>query len=70
MGTTIFNKEFAEKELCGNLSAYMTEAGWERLRKYKETGEVELRGNVISFAELQNFLGIEFGWQDGKNISK
>ena len=59
MGTTIFNKEFAEKELCKNLSAYVTEAGWERLRKYKATGEVEFEKNMISFAELQIFLGIE-----------
>lgn len=70
MGTTIFNKEFAEKMACNNLENYVTAAGWERLNKYKMTGEVEFQGNVISFAEFQIFLGIEFGWKDGKNISK
>lgn len=70
MGTTIFNKEFVEKELCGNLSAYVTEVGWEKLNKYKAAGEVNFKDNIISFAKLQIFLGIEFGWQDEKNISK
>lgn len=70
MGTTIFNKAFAETELCTHLDRYVTVEGWKKLNKYKETGEVEFQGNSISFTELQNFLGLEFGWKDGKNFSK
>lgn len=70
MGTTIFNKEFIEKELCRNWTAYVTEEGRKRINKYKITREVEFGDNTVSFAEFQFFLGIEFGWKDGKNISK
>lgn len=70
MGTTIFNKDFAEKELCNHLDRYVTKEGWECLNKYKETGEVEFENTTISFAELQIFLGLEFGWNDGKNFYK
>jgi len=43
VGTTIFNKAFAETELCTHLDRYVTEEGWKRLNKYKETGEVEFQ---------------------------